>query len=183
MLSVDAHLFGRAARYAEVMFDQDQEVTSQHFPFKRLLVLGAIIGAGAYYLSREQNRKALDAKLAELGLKDAAQGVSDSVVKSWEKTKEATKGVAKGAGSTLSELSDEAEKALDKAGERAKDVAGDVKKGVDQVTTDTKKMVDKAGEEVRKVTDNLKDIAWDIQSDTKNAADKDADASPSNENK
>lgn len=67
------------------MFDR----SDHHFPVKRLLLLGVLVGAGAYYFSREQNRKALDQKLAELGLKDAAGEVSESVTKGWEKTKDA----------------------------------------------------------------------------------------------
>ncbi|MCD0177778.1 desiccation-associated late embryogenesis abundant protein, partial [Deinococcus sp. 14RED07] len=93
--------------------------SDRHFPVKRLLVLGALVGAGAYYFSREQNRRALDSKLAELGLKDAAQDVGQSVTKGWEKTKDA----AKDAGAVIA----------DKAGEVKDAAAGGAQAAADKV--------------------------------------------------
>ena len=62
---------------------------ARHFPVKRFLLLGTLIGAAVYYFSREQNRRALDRKLEELGIKDAAHSVADSAQDGWQKTKEA----------------------------------------------------------------------------------------------
>ncbi|ADV66908.1 hypothetical protein [Deinococcus maricopensis] len=48
-------------------------------PTLRLLLLGALLGAAAYYLGREQTRAALNAKMDELGLRDAARNATAQV--------------------------------------------------------------------------------------------------------
>src|SRR5689334_9372323 len=101
-----------------------------HFPLKRLLLLGALIGAGAYYFSREQNRRALDAKLSELGLKDAAQDVGQSVTKSWEKTKDAAASAGAVIADKAGDVKDAAASGAGAAVDKAKEVAGDVKDAV-----------------------------------------------------
>jgi len=110
---------------------QEFVAEEHHFPVKRLLLLGALVGAGAYYLSREQNRKALDQKLSELGLKDAAENVGGTVSKGWEKTKDA----AASAGHVLADKAGEVKEAVQQGGvqagvEKAKEVAGEAKVAV-----------------------------------------------------
>jgi len=105
------------------MFERD---TDRRFPVKRFILLGSLIGAAVYYFSREQNRRALDRKLEELGIKDAAVTVGSAAQDSWQKTREA----AHDAADTLKDKAAEAkDKVADVAGDlkdKAKDAAGTV---------------------------------------------------------
>lgn len=143
------------------MFERDEH----HFPLKRLLVLGALVGAGAYYLSREQNRKALDAKLAELGLKDAAQDVGSSVTKGWEKTKDAAQNAGAAVADKAADLKEDAAKLLDQAKDKASDLADAAKDKAQDVAQDVK-----AG--AAKAADAAQDKAAEVKQDAAKAVDK-----------
>lgn len=168
-------LGGGARSYAERMFNHHDHDDS-HFPTKRLLLLGALIGAGAYYLSREQNRKALDAKLAELGLKDAAGDVGHSVAQGWEKTREAAHTAGTVIADKAAEVKDAAAGGTQAAVDKAKEVAGDVKQAVTGAAETARDAASKAADTVKDKAQDVggkaRDAAQDLKADAKDAADK-----------
>ena len=140
------------------------------------LLLGALIGAGAYYLSREQNRKALDAKLAELGLKDGAGDVSRSVAQGWEKTREAAHTAGTVIADKAAEVKDAAAGGTQAAVDKAKEVAGDVKQAVTGAAETARDAASKAADTVKDKAQDVggkaRDAAQDLKADAKDAADK-----------
>lgn len=138
--------------------------------FGSLVVFGVVLGAGIYLLTREQNRRAIDAKLAELGLKDTVDELGSSVAKGWEQTKQAAAG-----GGTLSEkvanVKDAAATAAKDVADTAKDNQADVQAAGKQLKADAQDAVADAQDKAADLADQAKTKGEELKGKAEDAAD------------
>ncbi|WP_261663681.1 hypothetical protein [Deinococcus sp. Marseille-Q6407] len=141
----------------------DRRNDSDSNSFGKLLIFGVVLGAGIYLVTREQNRRAIDAKLSELGLKDAAEDLGNSVSKGWEQTKQAAQDAGSTIASQVAEVGDTAAHAAKDVADTARDNQGTVQQAGQQLKSDAQDAASKVQDKAAGAVDQLKDKAEDAK--------------------